>query len=49
MKKKLTNLERNVKIRFFIGDTIEKIAKDKNKSIKQITNIINRIKLKLNM
>ena len=48
MNKKLTNLQRNVKIRFFNGDTINKIAKDTNKSIKQITNIINIIKLKLN-
>ena len=46
MKKQLTNLERNIKIRFFNGDTINKISKDTNKSIKQITNIINRIKQK---
>ena len=46
MKKQLTNLERNIKIRFFNGDNINKISKDTNKSIKQITNIINRIKQK---
>ncbi len=46
MKKQLTNLERNIKIRFFNGDSIAEISKDTNKSIKQITNIINRIKQK---
>jgi len=46
MKKQLTNLERNIKIRLFLGDTVNKISQDTNKSIKQITNIINRIKQK---